>query len=508
MASIKGKIIKNTIANYANKIIAIAINLIMLPFIVFHIGAVEYGVYLFIGAITGYFGLLDLGVGTSTVKYVAEHHTRKDKEKLNQTFNASFFFFLAIGLIIAFSLLIIGELLIGALGFPSDLYWKAKALVYLMAIGSISSWCLGTFKHVLGGLQRYDLSALITIVTSLTTAGATAAVLLMGYGIVEMVLWGLVIGTIGGGIASVVVAKLIPYLEIRLRYIRKDSVKQIFMFSSVVFIIDICGMIMIQTDRILIGIFVTMGAITLYAVAAALHGIIKNVSGLASSALLPAATELNTLKEEKKLKKLILRGGKYKCALILPFLVFIMIMAKPIIEVWMGDAFLGAAVITQVFVLYWFLFALWGVLGTVLLAVEKFKLILWLNVSLTIINFIVSVILVQVYGVMGVVIGTSIPYIFIMPVFLIYGLRILEVDWKEYFKETFLKTYPQAGLLSVVLVILYIWAYPSGIIILGLYGIMTLALYYGLFYQFGLNSLEKRELTDRLRNLRKSLRTG
>jgi len=503
MVSLKSKIIKNTISNYANKITAIVIHLIMLPFIVFHIGAVDYGIYLFIGAITGYFGLLDLGVGTSTIKYIAEHVAKKDDKKVSETFNTSFFFFLLIGIIVSVSLLLVGEFLVGALGLSPDLYWKGKAIVYLTAIGTLFAWCLGTFKYVLGGLQRYDILAAITISTNLATAGVTVAVLLMGYGIVEMVFWGVIIGNIGWVLATYFVIKLIPYLKIRMKYLRKQTMKQIFAFSSVVFIISLCGMIMIQTDRVLVGIFVSMGAVTLYAVAATLHGIIRNISSLAGSALLPAATELEALKEKEKLKKLILKGGKYKSALILPFLAFIIIMAKPIIEVWMGLGFVSVAIITQVFVSYWFLATMGGVLGTVLLATEKYKLILWFTISITVANFIISLILVQKFGVIGVVLGTAIPYPFIYPFMLIYALKILDVNWKKYLREVVLKTYPAAGLVMLMLLAGIIWLYPGNIIILGLYGIATLGLYYGLFYAFGLDSGERNEITERLRFLYK-----
>ena len=75
MASVKKKIVKNTIANTLLKISQYIIGFLMFPFIIRHVGIEDYGLYLLVGAFVGYFGLLDFGVGSALVKYVAQYTT-------------------------------------------------------------------------------------------------------------------------------------------------------------------------------------------------------------------------------------------------------------------------------------------------------------------------------------------------------------------------------------------------------------------------------------------------
>ena len=56
MASVKKKIVKNTVANTLLKISQYVIGFIMFPFIISYVGVEDYGIYLLVGAFVGYFG--------------------------------------------------------------------------------------------------------------------------------------------------------------------------------------------------------------------------------------------------------------------------------------------------------------------------------------------------------------------------------------------------------------------------------------------------------------------
>ena len=92
VATIKKKIVRNTAANAFMNLWRYAVNFFLLPFIILHVGVEDYGLYLLVGAFVGYFGLLDLGVGTSLVKYIAEYNAKGDKERINKMVNSTFAF--------------------------------------------------------------------------------------------------------------------------------------------------------------------------------------------------------------------------------------------------------------------------------------------------------------------------------------------------------------------------------------------------------------------------------
>ena len=73
--SLTQKVITNTAFNMLGKVWGILVALFMTPYIVHHIGVDRYGVWALVSVVTSYFGLLDFGIGSSYVKYIAEFYT-------------------------------------------------------------------------------------------------------------------------------------------------------------------------------------------------------------------------------------------------------------------------------------------------------------------------------------------------------------------------------------------------------------------------------------------------
>ena len=64
------KIIRNTLFNLIRRFWAMFVALLLTPYIVSKLGTQRFGLWPLISVITGYFGLLDLGIGLSFIKKV------------------------------------------------------------------------------------------------------------------------------------------------------------------------------------------------------------------------------------------------------------------------------------------------------------------------------------------------------------------------------------------------------------------------------------------------------
>ena len=71
------KIVRNTLMNSVSFAVLFISNLFLLPFIVHSLGKEYYGgIWVIIGTLTAYLGLLDLGTGTAFVKFISEYYTK------------------------------------------------------------------------------------------------------------------------------------------------------------------------------------------------------------------------------------------------------------------------------------------------------------------------------------------------------------------------------------------------------------------------------------------------
>jgi len=74
---------RNIGSNWAVILVTIGVTYFLMPFVLHTLGQDGYGTWNLINSITGYLGLLVLGVPMASVRYFAEHVAERDPRKLN-----------------------------------------------------------------------------------------------------------------------------------------------------------------------------------------------------------------------------------------------------------------------------------------------------------------------------------------------------------------------------------------------------------------------------------------
>jgi len=76
---------------------ALVVNLVVMfflsPFVVHTLGKMEYGIWSLLTVLTGYMGIMDLGVRASTGRHVILYLGKDDHEKIDHTIRTSLGFF-------------------------------------------------------------------------------------------------------------------------------------------------------------------------------------------------------------------------------------------------------------------------------------------------------------------------------------------------------------------------------------------------------------------------------
>lgn len=491
----KKKIVRNTMANYIGQFWLMAVSFILFPFIVNHVGLVASGIWLLISSITGYFGLLDLGISSSLTKYVAEYNAKGDTKQLNEVINTTFFLFLGVGVIAAIGLLVFGELFLTSLfSIPMELIDEAKMIVYIVSISMLLRFPMGVFGGVLGGLQRYDINALIGIIISIPRIVLVVVFLSMGHGILVLVAIETFINVVGWILSACYTKRLLPSMSIKPLHFNKKMITTLLTFGGAIFIIQVCGIIILQTDQIIIGAFLTMGAITFYAVAFKIYLLVRRIPELMLLSIFPAASELDAKQYKNAIQALFIRGSKYMTATFLSFVIPIIILSKPILTVWMGHEF------TSMYVVLWILLA--GLFFninhlvpvTILQGMGKIRVVMILHVVWAISNLALSIILVNKMGMVGIALGTTLPLIPLEFFYMKQSFKFINVRWKTYLHECLLKTYPPAACAAIILYIITHLYYPSTLIEIVFYGLIGVSVYIVIFYISGLEELERKDI--------------
>src|SRR6266700_909172 len=92
-------LMKNIGSSWLGLAVNIATGIVISPYILHKLGDEAFGLWVLVFSVTGYYGLFDLGIRSSIVRYVAKYSARADHNQLNRLVNTAFFTYSAIGII-------------------------------------------------------------------------------------------------------------------------------------------------------------------------------------------------------------------------------------------------------------------------------------------------------------------------------------------------------------------------------------------------------------------------
>jgi len=452
--SISEKIIRNTKFNILGRFWTILVALFLTPYIIGYIGMERFGIWAIVGVLTGYFGLMDFGIGASFVKYIAEFYTKKDYKKINQVVNTGFVFYSVFAiLIIALGFLTINPLLI-LFKIPANLHNEALFVFLLGIILFAVSNALSPFTATQTGLQRMDISNKIAIVISIPMIIGTVFFLEAGYGLPGLMVNNAIILIITS-IANIIVAfKILPELKFNPFSFSGGMFKKLFKFGYKLQIARLENVFTFQTDKLLITYFLNIGLVGFYQLGSVIINKVRELPLLLISAVVPAASEIKAGGDKKKLYDLYSRGTKYLSLFGIPLMVFVFFTAPLIMLTWMGGEYEKSVLVIQILVPSYLINLLSGVGTSIALGVGRPVFQMKAGAFQLILNVILSIALVIKIGFVGIVIATlislSLSSIWFMKMFHKY----LEYPLLKFIGKIFVMPFPVSIFAGVIVIVL------------------------------------------------------
>ncbi|MGB4593269.1 MAG: oligosaccharide flippase family protein [Coriobacteriia bacterium] len=471
----KRRLISNTLANGMAQFTAMASSLLFMPLLIRSFGLSEYGLYLLASSIAAYASLVDFGVGTSLVKNVAERSARGDAKGLGKYISTALVFYIGAGLLVAALLGTVAVFAGAIFKVTPEQAHLLRNLLLVVAAASILTWPTTTGGLVLAGLQRFTISATTAILAAAANLGVMLAVLLLHQGPFTLIVGQSIVAIAAGATNTQLARRALKGVRFHPSEADYAIFKDILSFSWVIFVLQLCTVVIYQqTDRIVLGVFLGAAAVTLYESAGKMQGFVMQLTQFAGSAVMPFATQLGAEGRSSSLHTLFFRGTKYVMALVLPVVVGLMILAKPIILHWLGPTFAAQSLAAQVLLSYQLLHVGPVIGESILISRGHARRRLFNSIFVvTLGNLVLSIVLVQKIGIMGVVIGTAVPWIIDFPARMHVCLTEVGVSFWDWLKRSAGPVY--LSLIATVAVAFACYLTPLVNSMLGLAGALALS---------------------------------
>lgn len=430
-------LLRNVAANYLGPLLSGAVNLVLVTLLVGHLGLERYGVLVLAMTFLAALALFDLGLNLATIRSVAECGARADWSALRETTTSYFGFAIIWGA--AFGLLFLLSARPIALFFhvPADLEQAAVAVLRLTGLSLFLLFPQLALSAVIQGRQRYDLTNALTIVVALLRGILIAGTVWLGGGLVALAGVMAAIQFFALLMAVLLYRRALREVPLRFNWPRREVMKRLLSFGWATFLSDLMTVWLRNLDSLLVGRLISVAAVSPYTVAGKVPLALTTWVWQGPGVTFPWFAELKARDEREKMQNTLLIGLRLLLVPLVPLGSTLVVMAGPLLAVWVGKLFLPYAILLQVFAVLFVADGTRGVCVPALYGVGKpasvFRMCLF--------QFIASLALIFYWAskmqLLGVALAVSLPAILINWVVLLpYTCQTLGIQARDLFSRT------------------------------------------------------------------------
>ncbi len=432
--------------------------LFLSPYILHHLGDEAFGLWVLIFSVTGYYGLFDLGIRSSIIRYVAKYHTVAQNDELNRLINTALFSYSTIGAIVILITIALSFNVGSIFRISGDSIQVARWLFLMVGASVALGFPLGVFGGILEGLQRFYVLNITSVGSTMMRALLIVMALHYGYRLLTVTLITVALPLLTGLINATIVLRALA-LRFGPQHLSRESLKRIASYSGTTFIIIVATRLRFKTDALVIGTFLSSAAITYFTIGSRLVDYAGEVvSGLAQL-FVPMSSKSDATGDLAGLRKIFVAGNRACALIIFPIAVILIILGKAVIAAWVGARYIPTSYpVLLILVIPYTLMLAQSASTRVLFGMAKHRTLAIVILLEGTANLILSILLVKPFGIVGDAVGTAIPLACTTLVFLPRHLcRVLNLRIGVYLREAFLLPLMLCAPLIAVLLLMRHW---------------------------------------------------
>jgi len=406
----KRQFAKNIGSNWAVYATSAILSFFMMPYILSQVGQAALGVWILVGSFSGYLGLFDFGIGFAVVRYVARFQKTGEVKKRNEIVATAFYVACLLSLLVLAATFYIMFNAADLFDIPAELIAQSQAVIFLIGFSITLGFPLSIFSEALaGGLWRYDLSNKVALITGILRVGLTVLFLELHWGLAGLGVAALVGSLIGYLWRMKMLFKLLPDLSVSPRLVSRPVVRAMSGYSFYSFMLVLSGRIAFYSDSFIVGFYRGIEDVAIFGIAAKLTEYLRQLIFTITKLFSPVASRYDPDTDQASLRRIFYDGSRLHLLFSLPISLILYFWGGNLIKLWMGDAFASSQVVLQVLLLGHIVSFLQGIGGEILLGVGRHRFFALLSMLSAMANIVLSIILIERVGLVGVAWGTTIP---------------------------------------------------------------------------------------------------
>jgi len=399
------------------------------PFLVHTLGDAQYGLWVLIVSVTGYMGLLDVGLKVSVVKFVAGLSAKGDDAALSSIISTALTIYGLLSIVLLAVAATAGPALDELFKMPAALAPVARLVLVISATTLSVTLLASVFNGFFAGLQRYDICNAVGIGSTVLSGGAIYLAISAGMGIVGLALVHLAAQVLSGSLLCWLALRSRPQLRIGLDQVSFATMKQLYGYGIFVLLNSVAMLLLFRSGELVAGFRFDAAAVTYFAIGGMLVEYLGRVVGTMTQVLHPLASAQLERGDEAGLRQVLIVSTRACIAIALPACAGFIIIGEPFIEAWMGDRYAAVSgpILAVLAIARFFWLAQSGA-GNILLGAGRHRQQTMFTAATGVFGILMAIILSGPLGLLGVAVGLAIAIVtcqgLLMPVYLCRSMQI------------------------------------------------------------------------------------
>ena len=489
--------------SYVNLALGSIIPLFYTPIMLSILGQSEYGLYALSNSVTSYLTLLNLGMGSAIVRYVAKYRVENNTEGVRRLIGLFITLYSCMALIVCAvggGLSVFSDKLF-AKGLTPDENGRMKILVVIMTLNVAISLPISTFSSVISAYERFTFAKTLGICETVMIPVFNLAVLYLGKGSVGMALIGLAVQIISGVIYVAYCAKKI-HITPSFRNMPKELLKEIAGYCFFIFLSTIVDMLYWSTDKVLIGAVIGTVAVAVYNVGGVFTTIMQSLAQAISQVFTPRIMMIASKKNQssEEISELMIRIGRLQFYIVSFILSGYVVFGQRFVKFWAGEGYDAAYYVALLTMVPLAVPLIQSIAYSTMVAQNKHSFRAIVYAVIAVLNVISTYLVLPYYGIIGAAVCTAVAFALGNGIIMnIYYHRSMKLNIKGFWMNIFrIIPVPLVMAIGAWLVVNRLWTGDSLVVFL-----LAVAVYSVVFWLLNwficLNKYEKQLLLGMFR---------
>lgn len=342
---VERRVWSNSASGYVRSTVRLILGVISFRLICTEFTTEELGFYGLVWSFLGYGVLLDLGMGVAVKKHTAELIQRKDWNLLGRLLSSVLFCNCVCAAIVVAVGFMATDPLLRAIDVSSANQGSFRLAWRVFVVGMAAMFPLEMFREVHYGQQRMAFADRASTVGGIVSFALLMVALHMHWRLSLIIGMQFACIVVVGAVLVVSSLRVMPEVRIGIRHVSWSVLRGIVRFSTLAYLVVITGIVVVQTDRLLVGALLSVSSVATYHVGAKIPELLSIFTRQLPAALAPAAAALHGEGHRANWQRFFLRGIRLNALITTPLFFLCILFLEGLLGLLTGGRAAGPEVV-------------------------------------------------------------------------------------------------------------------------------------------------------------------